>query len=191
MPLATRAAGGWAGIFEGIFEHLFFRWKRCGPGLFVHLALRGEQTISAIRDPRAGLVDWVEVSLSISYSVGRGVDQVSLCISRCEMSRPYQLSGTRVRVWLIGWRSRRHQARPKPRLGSLCVVSERARARNALWYWSTPTSKSQEFGRNSVGTRRPSASRSAFVPPQPRSAASSVSAESDSVTEAGRYFSDQ
>ena len=67
---------------------------------------------------------------------------------------------------------RRHQARPKPRLGSLCVVSERARARNALWYWSTPTSKSQEFGRNSVGTRRPSASRSAFVPPQPRSAAS-------------------
>jgi len=55
---------------------------------------------------------------------------------------------------------RRHQAGPKPRLGSLCVlVSGRARARNALWYWSTPTSKSQEFGRNSVGTRRPSASR--------------------------------
>jgi hypothetical protein len=51
---------------------------------------------------------------------------------------------------------RRHQARPKLRLGSLCVVScsERARARNGHshcpWYWSTPTSKSQEFGRNSA-----------------------------------------
>ena len=38
---------------------------------------------------------------------------------------------------------RRHQAGPKPRLGSLCVlVSGRARARNAPWYWSTLTSKS-------------------------------------------------
>ena len=47
---------------------------------------------------------------------------------------------------------RRHQARPKPRLGSLCIVSERGHAKGTRsqcpWYWirSTPTSKSQEFG---------------------------------------------
>jgi len=45
---------------------------------------------------------------------------------------------------------RRHQARPKPRLGFLCVVSGRARARNALWYWSTPSPRKV---RNSVGIR--------------------------------------
>jgi len=47
---------------------------------------------------------------------------------------------------------RRHQARPKPRLGFLCIVSERGHAKGTRsqcpWYWirSTPTSKSQEFG---------------------------------------------
>ena len=43
---------------------------------------------------------------------------------------------------------RRHQARPKPRLGSLCNVSERvyALAMPLVLNWSTPTSKAQEFG---------------------------------------------
>ena len=52
---------------------------------------------------------------------------------------------------------RRHQARPKPRLGSLCVVSCSERSTSlamaipiAPGTGQHPTSKSQEFGRNSA-----------------------------------------